>query len=288
MWHSEPVMGGKRRGARRAARAFAGVALAVVGALLWPGASAAAKRPSVVVTTSMLGSAIDELGPAAAELEVVRLLPPGSCPGQFDLSPRELPALRSAVVIIRHEYQEVLESKLHDLGVDDARVVVASGGGSLLVPAHYAALVGRVAEVLEQVVPRIAPDVAAAAADVSARLQTVEREVRDRRSPWRGARVIAADQQAEFSRWLGLEVVGEMGRTEDTSPRELERLLQLHPALVVANLQEGAQAAANVAGRLGVPVAVLSNFPGVDGYGSSYEELLRSNLERLDAAWKAH
>jgi ABC-type Zn uptake system ZnuABC Zn-binding protein ZnuA len=264
-----------------------GVVLAILGGALWLTTTPSAAAPaSVVVTTSMLESAIGELGPAAG-LEVVRLLPPGSCPGHFDLSPRAVPALRSASVIVRHPYQGVLESKLRDLGVGDARVVVAGSEGSLLVPAHYAVLVGSVAEVVEQVTGRRAPEVSAAVAAVRRRMRDLEEEMRRRAAPWRGTEVIAADQQAEFARWLGLEVVGELGRAEDVSPRELERLLRLHPDLVVANLQEGVQAATGLAERLGVPVAVLSNFPDAEGYGMGYDELVRSDLERLDAAWNA-
>lgn len=287
MWHSERVIEGTRRRTTRVAGAVAGLAVAAAGAVLWLGAPAAAGASSVVVTTSMLGSAVEELGPAAAGLEVVRLLPPGACPGHFDLSPRALPALRSASVIVRHPYQGVLESKLRDLGVSDARVVVAGPGDSLLVPAHYAALVAEVADVVEQETGRRAPELDAAVASVRRRMTDLEGEIRRRPSPWRGAKVIASSMQAEFSRWLGLDVVGELGRTEDVAPRELEGLLQLHPDLVVANLQEGAQAATGLAQRLGVPVAVLSNFPDAEGYGTGYEELVRSDLQRLDAAWNA-
>ena len=38
--------------------------------------------------------------------------------------------------------------------------------------------------------------------------------------------------------------------------------------------------------RLGVPLVVFSNFPGADGYGLDYDELVRQNLNRLDAAWR--
>lgn len=251
--------------------------------LLRPGSAAA--PAAVVVTTSMLERAIEELDAAAAGVEVVRLVPPGACPGHFDLSPRAIPVLRSATAIVRHDYQQFLESKLVEMEVVDARVVVAEIDGSLLVPEHYASLVRRMADIFSELVPERTAEFAAAADRVEVRLGVLGAEIRQRPSPWRGAEVIASVRQAEFSRWLGLEVLAEIGRAEDVSPRELERLLGLRPALVVANLQEGPRAAAVLAERLEVPLVVFSNFPGADGYGNGYDHLLRSNLERLDAAW---
>jgi ABC-type Fe3+-hydroxamate transport system substrate-binding protein len=97
--------------------------------------------------------------------------------------------------------------------------------------------------------------------------------------------VIASFHQRAFAEWLGLKIIGEMRRPEDVSPRELERLMALKPEAIVANLQEGTQAAESLGQRLGVPVIVFSNFPNAEGYGRGYEGLLASNLDRLDRTW---
>lgn len=247
---------------------------------------AAADSITLVVTTSILEQAVRELGSAAEGIEVVRLIPPGSCPGHFDLSPRSLPALRAATVIVRHEFQGILEEKLLAMGVADATVVVADAGGSLLIPEHYGRLVRRVGEIVADLLPERRERIDDAVTGVDARLSTLQDQCRRRSRPWRGAPVIAAFQQAEFTRWLGLDVEAVIGRPEDTSPRDLEALLGESPDLVVANLQEGLEAAETVADRLAVPLVVFSNFPGAEGYGLGYDDLVKSNLDRLDAAWR--
>jgi zinc transport system substrate-binding protein len=247
---------------------------------------AASEPVSLVVTTSMLERAVHELGDAADGVDVVRLIPPGSCPGHFDLSPKSLPALRSATAIVRHQYQGFLEARLVEMGVDDAVVIVADPDGSLLIPDHYGRLVRRIGEIVGRLMPERGVRIDAAVAAVEDRLAGLELEIGARPTPWRGAQVISSFQQAQFSRWLGLEVVAEIGRPEDTSPRDFEDLLRKSPDLVVANLQEGLEAAATVADRLGVPLVVFSNFPGADGYGSDYDGLVTHNLDRLDAAWR--
>lgn len=252
------------------------------------GSGSTEDAPSVVVTTSMLEEAVHELGEAAAGVEVVRLIPPGSCPGHFDLSPRAVPSLRTADAIVRHHYQGFLEAQIVDLGVEDVAVIVAETEGSLLVPHNYGGLVLRVAGILAELLPGRGEELVSAASDVSLQMEEFESQIRGRPAPWRGARVIASFQQADFSRWLGLDVVAEIGRPEDLTPRGLESLMQHRPALVIGNLQEGLQPAATLADRLSVPLVVFSNFPGANGYGNGYEELLRSNLERLDEAWVSH
>jgi zinc transport system substrate-binding protein len=261
------------------------VAVVVVAIVTMNPAPVSADTVSLVVTTSMLEQAIRELGGATDGVEVVRLVPPGSCPGHFDISPRSVPALRSATAIVRHEFQGFLEAKLLEMGVEDATVVVADAGGSLLVPEHYGRLVRRVGEIIIGLMPDLETEIETAVSAVEDRMAGLQREIGARPTPWNGAPVIASFQQVQFSRWLGLEVVAVIGRPEDTSPRDFEKLMQLRPRFVVANLQEGLEAATTIADRLEVPLVVFSNFPGADGYGNGYDELVISDLDRLDAAW---
>ncbi len=259
-----------------AAAAVAGVLLAVAAA---PGPATSA-GVTVMVTTSMLEAAVAELAPAG--VEVVRLMPPGACPGHFDVRPGQVAAVRRADLLLRHPFQESFEEQLARAGALSAPVATVGGGGSLLIPANYRLLLADVAAALA---PVAGPDLAARAEAAARRTEVVESRLRRTTAGWVGRPVIAAGMQAELCRWLGLEVVGTIGRPEEVSPRELEVLLALEPELVVANLQSGTRAAEVLAGRLGVPLAVLSNFPGSDGDGDGWEDLVEANLDRLAAAW---
>ncbi len=239
---------------------------------------------TVVVTTSMLAAAVEELLSPEAPVEVIPLVPPGSCPGHFDLNPRVVPDLRRASVIVRHDYQQFLEERLADLGVG-GRLVVASTPGSLLIPEHYLALVEQVHGVLLGVLPGAEDQLRHAHQAVAARVSRHAQHARASAQPWRGRPVVASTMQADFCRWLGMDVVAELPRGEDVSPRELGELMALDPDAVIGNLQEGVRAAEVLADRLQCPLVVLSNFPDVDGYGSGWDELFTANLERLAAAW---
>ena len=41
-----------------------------------------------------------------------------------------------------------------------------------------------------------------------------------------------------------------------------------------------------LSGRLNIPLAVLSNFPGVEDYGRGYEDLVEENVARVEEAWR--
>ncbi len=246
-----------------------------------------ATRSTVVVTTSMLEAAARELLPSDAAVELVSLAPPGTCPGHFDLSPRMVPLLHRADVLVRHDFQAGLDERLRGLGLDGLRLIPAAAEGSLLVPQSYLRLVDQLEAALAAELPGRTAELAAARGATAARLAKLEAEVRATAAPWRGRRVLAGAQQGAFCRWLGLEVIGRFDRPELMSPRELESLLALAPEAVVGNLQSDADTAAALGARLGVGVAVLSNFPGAPGYGTSYDDLVRADLARLAAAWVA-
>lgn len=244
-------------------------------------ADAGSGSPAVVVTTSLLESAVrDAAGPGAA-VRVVRLLPPGTCPGHFDISPHALPDLRAAAAVVRHDYQGVLDEKIRQLGAGDIVPFPVKTPGSLLVPGNYLEVVRQVSSALRGRIPGFPGDIAA----VEERMRLLEREIRERPRPWEGRPALASHNQRLFAEWLGLRVTGVLKRPDDMTPADLERLMACEAEIVVANFQEGTQAALSIGERRRLPVAVFSNFPETEGYGRTYDDLLRENVRRLEAAW---
>ena len=95
----------------------------------------------------------------------------------------------------------------------------------------------------------------------------------------------AAEMQAEFARWAGLDVLRAYGRAEDLSAGDLAGLLDnvrdKNVRGVIDNLQSGADAGLPLALELKVPHLVLSNFPGSAPDVPDYFSLLRANAEQL-------
>jgi len=247
-----------------------------------------ASRPQssrgIVVTTTMLECAAKELLPADSGIPVLALIPPGSCPGHFDVPPSVVPALRSAAVVVAHDYQQDLAGKLTELGPPGMKLVQIETKGSLLIPAHHLRVTQQLSDVLVVAYPNHEAQIRAALKTVERRTNECSQKVAERSASWEGTPVIASAMQRQFCEWLKLQVVGQVARPEDVTPAELQALLNSKPALVVGNLQEGLRAAQAVAERLNVPLVVFSNFPDAEGYGHGYEALLNENLRRLEEA----
>jgi len=259
-------------------------AAALVAALAAPCRAGDESPPVVVTGSAMIAAAVRGLA-GDERVEMVELQPPGACPGHFDLSPEQLRRVRSAAVVIHHHYQRQLATRLGAAGVKPDFVSLESVG-SLCLPEHQRALLGHLATTLDPLLdPASRREMVRRRAKLDEEIDAVAAEIDAAAGQWAGRPVIASEMQREFVERLGMRVVAELRRPEALGPRDWARLRAANAALVIGNLQSDAPAAEALAKQAGLPVAVLSNFPGADGYGTNFAELVRANLGRIAAAW---
>jgi ABC-type Zn uptake system ZnuABC Zn-binding protein ZnuA len=256
-------------------------------AALVVGGGAEEETPVVVVASSLLDCALQEVT-SGVPVEIVNVLPPGSCPGHFDLPPSFLSACRRAGLVVMHQFQAELARKIRRIAGTDLPVFFVTLEGSLLIPDNYRQLLRMLQEQAGVVLPRHATLLAENRQAAEERLDALAADLQKQVQPCAGRRVIASEHQAGFCRHFGLEVVGVFRRPEDVTPAELGRLADLEADLVVGNLQEGTQAATALGERKGLPVVIFSNFPGAPGYGTDYYDLLVENLRRLERTCRKH
>ena len=247
--------------------------------------SKATGETSVVVSTSMLASAARNIFPQANPLHIVSLLPPSSCPGHYDLSPRTIPLLKSAILLIRHDYQGEIEEKIVAIGADGASFQVVITPGSPLIPSNYYLLTKQIGTIFGSVFPEFQNEITASIDSVEHRIGILSQQTLITAARWKGRPVIAATHVADFCAWLGFDVVGIIKRPENMTPLDYQNLFNLSADMIVANLQEGIQGAESLGNRMKRPVAILSNFPGADGYGYDYYDLFYANVSQLEKAW---
>jgi ABC-type Zn uptake system ZnuABC Zn-binding protein ZnuA len=244
----------------------------------------AAQPPSrVMVSTSILETAVKDLLPSESGIIVVLLLPPSTCPGHSDLAPSILPALKNATLVLRHDYQGFLDKRFDSLSLPASVRGAIPTPGSLLIPSNYGRFLEQTADLLESAIPEHR---LAIRRNLKKRLQSLPAlEIeRDRRFKHRvGRAVLVSARQAEFCTSVGLQVVGRVP-DEQASPSVYSSLSKTKARLIVANLQEGTATATGLAKRLRLPIALLSNFPNAEGFPADYESFFRENLRRLDQA----
>jgi len=243
---------------------------------------------TIVVTTSLLQDVVERLLPEDSGLQVFRLIPPGACPGHFDLQPSVRYALVNARLLFRHEFQEALAGKLLRISRNELVDVVVTTQTSLLVPENYLNSTRVIARELTACYPEMRLPVAQALQDVAQAVEKIQLQAKEQSRSWQDVPVIAAEHQHAFADWLGFRVIAVLERPENLTPKDLARYYELSPKLIIGNLQEGDAAARHLEERLRVPSVVLSNFPGADGFGNGYFELFTQNLARIARKLPTH
>jgi zinc transport system substrate-binding protein len=221
---------------------------------------------------------------ARPETELYLLVPAGSCPGHYDLAPSDALAIQRCDLALTHAFQTDLRTRWASLALPGALDVLADRG-TALIPDNYRTGLADMAGLLARRYPRLAPKIRARHAAVDASIRT------DTQAPLEalqrlgsGVGVVCDSRQAEFLRFLGLEVRGTWLAGADPSPELIRR-----PAgpvdLLVGNLQSDQS---GITGRLaeqwGRPHVVLSNFPTDPAHHYDYLAYFQSQTRTLREA----
>ena len=241
--------------------------------------------PCVGVTTSYIECAVRDLAPD--RFRIVRLLPPGGCPGHFDVTPKMIEDLRGAGMLFRFDFQRSLDAKLERLKAFGLEIVPVPAGEGMGLPGTYERVCQAVCEALSQRWPAEASRFRSRLASVRPRLGRLGNQCRRRikKAGLTGTKVLSSGHQEGFCKWLGLRVVGTIPRGEAARISELTEGLEKgeteHVKLVVGNLQEGPRVARTLAKRLGVRLVVFSNFPSMARDQMTFDDLVRWNVGAL-------
>lgn len=241
-------------------------------------------RLQVVATTSMMETVLRQVGGKHVQVSV--LIPPSSCPGHYDLRPGDLAAVNRTGILFRHGWEAIVQ-RIQQAAGKPIRIHTVQVAGNWLTPELYIEAGKQVAHTLSQIDPANRAYYQRNSEQLRQQAQKVAQAVKQQvqSTGLVGTPVICSAQQASLLSWLGLEVVGTYGRTEDLTPTLLHQLIQEGKQrkirLVVDNLQSGADTGVQLAKELGARHVVLSNFPGGFPNTSTWEQCLRHNVDRL-------
>jgi ABC-type Zn uptake system ZnuABC Zn-binding protein ZnuA len=236
----------------------------------------------IVVTTSWLECCVRDI--AGSETGIIRLCPPGTCPGHFDLTPGAVKSIKDSRLVFRFDFQSSLDDKLAGNG---ARVMVIDAPEGLCVPSGYLSSCRGICKALKEINPGKTEFYNRRLIRADTQLSRLEEEIRRKigAHDLTGVKVIASGHQAAFCRWLGLETVASYSGPQSATPRDLENIVQngkdAGVLYVIANLQEGRQVGEALAYHLGARLVEFSNFPDMSAGQNSFEALVLENVNRL-------
>jgi zinc transport system substrate-binding protein len=250
----------------------------------------------VVASTSLITQIVERIG--GDNVDVVNIIPPAQCPGHFDVKPGDIQKLADADLFLLHGWQgeQFSEDLIATADNENLTVVqvnaIVGENANWMTPAVQSLAVDKIADALSQVDPAHATEYQAAADDYKAVIAAKETEIKEKLAVIDPASVSVhcSDQQAGFLGWAGFNIVSVFGRPETLTPTVVKDLVDLgrseNVALVIDNMQSGADAGAGVAENLGCPRVILSNFPGGYENTDTWEDTIGYNVELLLEALK--
>jgi zinc transport system substrate-binding protein len=265
----------------------------VVNVLLGGCASENNSKLKVVTSTSLIAQIVERIG--GDKVSVVNIIPPAQCPGHFDVKPGDIQKLADARLFIIHNWQGEKFSADLIASADnkDLTTIPVEMAGNWMTPPVQRDATDKIVAALAQIDPVNGTPYQEAAAAYKASVTAKESEVKARlgQANLAAVNILCDEQQADFVKWAGLNIIATYGRPETFTPQVVKDLVDKGRAdkvtLVIDNMQTGGEAGKSLAEQLGVKHIVLSNFP--DGYKNTgtWEKAIDKNIELiLDATGK--
>jgi len=243
----------------------------------------------IMAGSSLIANIIQDV--AGDKLETRTLIPPGVCPGHYDVKPSDIEALANSKALFIHDYQENFENitgLVEAAENPDLIITVLNVTGNWMVPAVQAEAVDKIAQALGEIDPENAAYYEGKAAERAQAILAKGEEVADRllEAELEEVKVICADMQAGFVGWAGFNITATYGRPEDLSVADVEQLItdaiEAGVALIIDNLQSGSATlgAAIEQDVKAIPVTI-SNFPGGLENTETWEKAIDKNVDLL-------
>jgi len=245
-------------------------------------ADAGKSKPHYTIVTSdtILSSMAAALLPPD-RYTVEAILPPGQCPGHYDVKLSDIEKIKKADLIVVFRGMPFLNQA--DMN-GRTQLFVDTDGRNWMAPDSYIYGLNRLADALSLRFPidrnEISKRKEAASHQVTKEANRLKNQTR--RAGFAGKTIIASALQKEPLEWMGFRVVGEYDRPEAMSAKDVVRLLQTgrdrRVVAVVDNLQSGPDTGKSIAETLGRPHVVLTSFPTDRGYLATLKENVNTVL----------
>ena len=242
-------------------------------------------RQDVVATTSILASVIKDI--AGEKLEVVTLVPAGSCPGHFDLKVTHLTSIKKSALVFAHGFEEYLDKIMLSMGESRCRPFIIKTEGSWFLPDIQISVYERIGNILSVRFPEYKDYFEKNKGKVESEIVrsgiAVKKMIAEKKLA--GSPVICNEHIKEMLEYMGFKVVGTYGRKEDLTVSDIKTIIReankKNVILVVDNLQAGPDTGLVIAEQLKISHVAISNFPGVLPKAPTLRQTLYENAKRI-------
>jgi zinc transport system substrate-binding protein len=277
---------------RRSLRDTLVVVLVVIVAAFLVHAHSAPTSVDIVAGSSLISNIIQDI--TDGKVETSTLIPPGVCPGLYDVKPSDIEALANSTALFIHDYQQSFQNIKGAIEAAknlDLIITAINVTGNWMVPAVQTEAVSKIAQALGEIDPENAAYYQERAAEREQAILDYGEQVKNtlQQAGVEGVKVICTEMQVGFVSWAGFNIAATFGRPEDLSPAQIAELIdeaqESGAALIIDNLQSGSTALGTSIGQdiEAIPVTI-SNFPGGLENTETWEKAIDKNVDLLLAA----
>ena len=267
------------------------VILVFVGILVTVLVLAQHAQPSadIMAGSSLIANIIQDV--ADDKVETRTLIPPGVCPGHYDVKPSDIESMANSKALFIHNFQQNYENvsgAIEAAENSELIIKVLNVTGNWMVPAVQAEAVDKIAQSLGEIDPENVAYYEERAAERSQAILDYGEEVKNtlQGAGVDGVKVICAEMQAGFVEWAGFNITATYGRPEELSTADMEKLVtdakEAGVALVIDNLQSGStMLGASMEQDIEAIAVTISNFPGGLENTETWEKAIDKNVDLL-------
>lgn len=234
----------------------------------------------IVVTTSLIGSVISDVGGKNVKLHVFTAS--SGCPGNFDCKPSDMTAVNSSKFIFYHGFESYI-GKIVKGSSGKPKVIVLAKDKNLLVPNNYIAAVKTVRDILIKFDPQNKKIYTENSNSAINKINRINKNIKSKSGKLKGIKVICADANVEFVKYLGFDVVGTYPNPDSLSAKKWSDISKAaknrRVKLTIDNFQTGQYVTSQLAKDVKAKHIVLSNFPGAYKNTATYEKCVMKNLD---------
>ncbi|MBN2186203.1 MAG: zinc ABC transporter substrate-binding protein [Dehalococcoidia bacterium] len=251
--------------------------------------SSPAASADIVAGSSLIADITQDL--TDGKMEARNLIPPGICPGHYDVKPSDVETLANSKVFIIHNWQQNMKNitELVEAADNPGLVIkVIDVPDMPMVPQVQAETTDKIAQALGEIDPENSAYYQGRATERAQAVLAKGEEVKDKLQDANvsGVKVLCVEYQAGFVEWAGFDVVATYGRPEDLSVADVEDLVVQAKgagvALAIDNLQSGATATSEAMAKdIGAIQVTISNFPGGFEDTETWEKAIDKNVDLL-------
>lgn len=239
----------------------------------------------IITTTSQISTIVQEIG--QSKINVSILIPPGICPGHYEIRPGDIKKLYNNGILLYHGWEGFIDDIKKAVSDSNTTIFSVNVPGSWLIPEVQTKAAEKIAQILSESDPLNKNFYMKNLDLYKTKMIALDKKIKNTvdKNKLSGMPVVASEKQKDFLDYLGFHVIDTFGADEEITPGRIIQIInnikKYNVKIIVSNLQSGTSTGTMLSKRTKIPHVVLTNFPGGFQNTETIEKTIMTNLYLL-------